>query len=314
MGQLFGARLELAGNEVALIDTSEATIDALNRGGVTLVVDGSPVHTAVRAGRARDFSGEHDLVIVFTKGFHTADAVRSVDHLIGVATAGLTLQNGLGNGEVLAARFGPDATWIGTTDFPADLPEPGRVLTSDGGKVRFGARHGRADERTAELAALLNAAGLHATAVAEIEPIIWEKVAFNAALNTLSAVAGRTVGQIAEDADFRHLVGCVIDETIAVARSQEIDVSRARIESAVDNAFKHHRHHKSSMLQDREAGRRTESDFIGGAVVSRGRAGGVPTPVLSTLTTLVKDPAGADGARRSPEPEPSTGAPRDGDS
>jgi 2-dehydropantoate 2-reductase len=117
---------------------------------------------------------------------------------------------------------------------------------------------------------------------------VWEKVAFNAALNTLSAVTGMTVGQIGEDPHARNIVRSVLDECMAVAQQQGINLSRQRIESTLANAFAHHTHHKTSMLLDREAGRPTEVDTIGGAVVRLGREHGIDTPVLETLCELVR--------------------------
>jgi 2-dehydropantoate 2-reductase len=288
MGQLFGARLQLAGNDVVFIDVAAETIEALNRDGITLITDGVTEQTPARAGTARDFTEPLELLVVFTKGFHTAAAMESVRHLVGARSKGLTLQNGLGNAEILAQEFGEERTWIGITDFPADLERPGVIGTSSGGKVRLGTMTGSAVPETAALAETLNSARLNATAVEGIHESIWEKIAFNAALNTLSAVTGQTVGEIGANDDSRSIVNRVLDETINVARAQGIRLQRDRVESALENAFEHHTDHKTSMLQDRLAGRRTEVDSIGGAVVRLGQEAGIPVPVLWTLSSLVR--------------------------
>lgn len=287
MGQLFGARLQLAGNDVVFIDASATTIEALNRHGISLTTDGQAEHAPARAGTAQDFAEPLELVVVFTKGFHTAAAIESIRHLIDERSMGLTLQNGLGNAEILAKEFGAERTWIGITDFPADLERSGFLSTSSGGKVRLGPLTGGLERETDDLAARLNTARLNATSDPAIHQAIWEKIAFNAALNTLSAVTGQTVGEIGSSPEARRIVERVLDETIAVAQANGITLQRDRVESALENAFTHHKDHKTSMLQDREAGQRTEIDYIGGAVVRLGQEAGVPTPVLWTLSKLV---------------------------
>ena len=291
MGQLFGARLQLAGNSVVFIDAAASTIEALNRDGITLTTDGVTEHAQVRAGTAQDFSEPLELVVVFTKGFHTSAALESVRHLIDDHSIGLTLQNGLGNADILADYFGAQGTWTGITDFPADLERPGVIGTSSGGKVRLGPFTGSPGPESDSLVATLNEARLNAASDPGIHETIWEKIAFNAALNTLSAVTGQTVGEIGASEDARRIVDHVLNETVAVAESQGIRLSRPRVEAALDNAYRHHSDHKTSMLQDRQAGRRTENDYIGGAVVRLGQEADVPTPVLWTLTSLVRQPA-----------------------
>lgn len=290
MGQFFGARLQIAGQDVVFIDAASRTINALNSGGITLTTEDGTEHTRAEAGLASDFRDILDLVIVFTKGFHTAPALESISHLIGPETHGITLQNGLGNGEELARHFGPERTWIGTTDFPVDLDRPGTLTTSHSGKVRFGSYTPRQASEAPWLFRALKAARLNPVLEEDILPAIWEKVAFNAALNTLSAVSGQTVGQIGESQDSRELVQHVLAETAAVAASKGVVLSLAHVEAAINNAYERHGSHKTSMLQDREAGRRTEIDYIGGAVMRLGAETGVPTPVLSTLTLLARQP------------------------
>ena len=286
MGQLFGARLLLAGTEVAFIDTNRRTVEALNSRGVTLTTDRGVEHAPAKAALASELEGEFGLLIIFTKGFHTKAAVESVGHLIGAGSIGLTLQNGLGNAEVLQQAFGTERTLLGMTDFPADMEEPGVVSSTSQGKVRLGSM-GSASQ-AARIARLLDDAGLHAAVEEDIRVPVWEKVAFNAALNTLSAVTGMTVGQIGGDPHARNIVAAVLDECLAVARQQDISVSRQRIENTLANAFAHHARHKTSMLLDREAGRPTEVDSIGGAIVRLGREHGIGTPVLDTLCELVR--------------------------
>lgn len=286
MGQLFGARMAMSGVDVVFLDANPRTVEALNSKGITLRTDLGIEHTAVSAAQAADITGTFELFVVFTKGFHTQSAVDSIRHLMGPDSYGLTLQNGLGNTEVLEHAFGRDRTLLGITDFPADMEEPGTIASSSQGKVRLGSLS--EVPRLHEIADLLDRAGLNASVADDVRAPIWEKVAFNAALNTLSAVTAMSVGQIGADAHARRIVSMVLEETFAVAESQGIGPSRQHVDDALGNAFAHHADHKTSMLLDREAGRPTEVESIGGAIVRLGAEKGVPTPVLDTLCELLR--------------------------
>lgn len=286
MGQLFGARLQLAGEDVTLFDTRQETIDTLNGSGVFVETEEGTEHTPVTVHRAEDRNGPFDLFVFFTKGFHTRAAVESIRHLVGPASIGLTLQNGLGHAEVLSELFGPEGTLAGVTDFPSDLAEVGHVKSSRHGSVRIGSTgsNGHAEN----VAQILDRARLNVKVDHDVRVPIWEKVTFNSAVNTLSAVTGKVIGDLGESPDAREIVSDVLSETQRVAASQGIDFSIERVSAAIENAFANHPMHKTSMLVDLEAGRVTEVDFIGGAVAEIGSKSGVPTPVLQTLCRLVR--------------------------
>lgn len=304
MGQLFGAHLVHAGNEVVYIDANPELIAALNERGVTLHNESGALHTPAHAMTAGELNDVVDLVMVFTKGFHTEAAVASVRHMIGAQTVGLTLQNGLGNADILAGVFGGTRTLMGMTDFPADMRQFGEIHSSTQGKVVLGPVTPQAEAtdelvRVAEsIARAFDTAGLHAAVDREVRVPIWEKVVFNAAFNTLSAATGLTVGEIAASEHLRAVMDAVLREAVTVATACEVPVSRERIDAAVGNAYQHHTHHKTSMLLDREAGRRTEIDTIGGAIVRLGAERGVETPVLATLVAIVRTVTEAAGGGR----------------
>ena len=117
---------------------------------------------------------------------------------------------------------------------------------------------------------------------------IWRKVAFNAALNSICAVTGSTVGQLGQRPDTRALVHRTSQEVIDVARAAGVRVDADGVHHDLDHALEHHVHHKPSMLQDLLARRPTEVDAINGQVRAHGERLGVPTPCVSTLHTLVK--------------------------
>ena len=128
-----------------------------------------------------------------------------------------------------------------------------------------------------------------ATAVADARPAQWRKVIFNASTNPIGALTGLTHGRVCERPDLRALVSGLVDEGKAVAAAQGITLD-ADPEELIDHAAKPEvaYGHKASMLQDVEARRQTEIDFLNGGIARFGRALGVPTPLHDTITALIK--------------------------
>ena len=288
MGSLFGGRLAEAGNDVVLVDVDQAHVSAINEAGLRLEADDGDRRIRVAAGPADSFEGARDLLLVFTKGMHTEKAVASASHLIGPQTWALTVQNGLGNADVIARYVRPENIAFGMTNFPADLKGPGHVASHGSGTVSIWTLSGRHDPRIDDIQRTLSAAGLPCTADPQVEVAIWEKVAFNAALNSISAVAKLTVGAIGDHEEGRRLAQSIVAETLAIAKARGLAVDANRTSHALEHAFNSNRSHQPSMLQDVLAGRPIEIATINGAIVAAGRALGIEAPVTETLFRLVK--------------------------
>ena len=286
MGSLFAAGLTGAGCEVTLIDVDRTRIELLNRQGLIYEHAGGDSRIAVRAMLAAECRGPVDLVLMLTKGMHTRKAALSVAHLAGPSCWALTLQNGIGNAEALADVFGADHVLLGATDYPADLKAPNRIATHGSGTVWIGAYAGAPWPAVQEATDLF---GMAFAAVAEpqIKVKVWEKLAFNAALNALAAITRLTVGALDEPAG-RRIAFAAVDEVVATAAASGLPLDRARIADKIENALRHHRDHKASMLQDLLAGRPTEIETINGAVVAVAQREGLGAPVNAVLADLVR--------------------------
>ncbi len=288
MGCLFAARLALSGHFVTLVDINRERIETINQSGLMLEVDHeNPVAVSLRAANAAEISGSVDLLIVFTKGNHTQAAVESVAHLAECNPLALSLQNGIGNAEILAEKFGWDRTLFGTAHIPADLSPPNVVRTHMPNALSLGGIDASTTGMAEDIASLLTEAGFDATASSDIRKTVWDKLAFNAALNAPAMICAKTNGGLDNPAGLRIARG-VIAEAVAVAQAKGIELDATKIDAAVSSALKDHAGHKASMLQDREAGRATEIAMINGAIVREGKVAGIPTPVCSTLTDLVR--------------------------
>ncbi|KGB97960.1 2-dehydropantoate 2-reductase [Burkholderia multivorans] len=293
MGSLFGGLLAESGDDVTLIDVNDAHLDAIRRDGLRIDDDrGERRITTLQALRpeAANASADtpFDLLIVFTKSLHTRVALDGVRALLTPHTHVLTLQNGLGNVETLNAFVPLERILVGVTTWPADLAGPAHVLSHGAGTIRMMTADGAASPFAAAVADALSRAGLACTLDADVWAAIWEKVAFNAALNTLCAVTRCTVDQLGEHHDGPRLALAIVAETAAVARAKGIAVDAARIARNVEHAIREHRGHRPSMLQDVLAGRRTEIDAISGKVVAAAREVGLAVPHTETMLSLVR--------------------------
>lgn len=287
MGSFFGARLAKAGHDVFLIDAAETVISAIRANGICLTDDAGEHVVRAPIGGAGDFSSPADLVMVFTKTPHTDAAVRSVAHLINPDTRILSLQNGLGNGDRIAILVARDRVLIGVTDWPADMKAPGIVASHGSGHVRLWGVDG-ADPEGARICEALNDAGMNSRLDANVVAAVWEKAMFNAAMNSIAAVTGFTVGQMADSPELCAIQDVILSEAIAAAKANGVAVDEGRVRAAVQHARAEHRSHRPSMSQDILAGRLTEIDSINFAIAERAREAGLHAPVIETLGRLVK--------------------------
>ena len=297
MGGLFGGLLAESGQGVRFIDVPGPHLSALIQTGLRLQTDSGDRAIPVSAGPANSFAGPCDLAIVFTKGPHTESAVRAASHLIGLTTWILTVQNGLGN-EAAIRKAAPHAhVATGMTSWPADLAGPGHVVSHGHGTVRIWSSEPQPDAAMHQIAAALSAAGLDCVADPQVEVAVWEKVAFNAAMNSVAAVTKLKVGPIADHPAGRMLVFAIVMETLAVAKARGLVVDADRVRKTLEMAFADHRGHQPSMLQDVLAGRQTNIENINGAIVAYAEELGIETPVTKSLRDLVRLIAHANAAK-----------------
>jgi 2-dehydropantoate 2-reductase len=219
---------------------------------------------------------------------HAAAAISATADVFS-AGAVASVMNGVGNEETLAEHV--ERVIRGTT-FPAGkLLEPGVVQWDVKGDTTFGPFEPRPIpvEAIEPLADACTRAGMPAVAVDDARPGQWRKVIFNAATNPMGALTGLTHGRLCERPDLRTVVSTLVDEGKAVATAQGIELD-ADPEELIDHAARPDvaYGHKASMLQDVEARRATEIDFLNGGIARFGRELGVPTPLHDTITALIK--------------------------
>src|ERR671933_61505 len=288
VGSLFAAHLaQLEDVEVWAYDRARDHVDAINRDGLRLSGAGEVVGRLRATSDAADLP-DCDFGIVATKAMHTRPAI--------AATAGVfrngcvaTVQNGLGNEETLACHV--ERVIRGTT-FPAGkLLAPGHVQWDVKGETTLGPYEPQPAplEEVERLAEACTRAGMPTHAVPDARGPQWRKVIFNAATNPIGALTRLTHGRVCERPDLRRVVSVLVDEGKAVAAAQRIELD-ADPEELIDHAAKPEvaYDHKASMLQDVEARRQTEIDYLNGGIVRFGEEHGVETPLHRAIWTLVK--------------------------
>jgi len=288
IGSLFAATLAtLPELEVWAYDRDSAHVDAINAHGLRLT--GQAELTGQLS--AVDDPGALpacDFGIVATKAMHTEQAIAAAAHAFADGCVA-SVQNGLGNEEILAAHCG---RVIRGTTFPAGrLTAPGVVAWEVRGETTLGPFED-SPAPAAEIERLAGAcsrAGLPTAAVADARGAQWRKVIFNAATNPLGALTGLSHGRVCERPALRALASRLVAEGTAVADAQQITLD-ADPEALIDYAARPEvaYDHKASMLQDVEARRETEIDFLNGGIARAGAAIGIPTPAHETIWALVK--------------------------
>ncbi len=288
VGSLFAANLaQLEDVEVWAYDTSREHVDAINANGLRLTGAAEIVGRLHATTDAAELPA-CDFGIIATKAMHTEPAIRETAHAFARGCVA-TVQNGLGNEAALAAHV--ERVIRGTT-FPAGkLLAPGVVQWDVKGDTTLGPYEPQ-PAPLAEVRRLADACtrgGMPTDAVEDARGPQWRKVIFNASTNPIGALTGLTHGRVCERPDLRALVSRLVDEGKAVATAQGI-VLDADPEELIDHAAKPEvaYDHKASMLQDVEARRTTEVDYLNGGIVRFGREHGVPTPLNEAIWALVK--------------------------
>ena len=309
IGCLFGALLSRAGNEVWLVDRHPQRARMLNRRGLLVSGASGPSGTlsdslgrgvlkgragadgfraAVRATANPQEVGPAQLVMVAVKSFDTAEAAAAAKQLVGSGTTVLTLQNGLGNVEVLQEALGEERVIGGVTSQGATMVAPGHVYHAGDGPTVIGECAGSLSERLLAVQETFSQAGIQTEATTDLASALWGKLVVNVGLNAVGALAHVRNGGIMESASLRQVMGAAVREAVQVALARGIALPQSDMATHAEGICRHTADNMNSMLQDVLRKRRTEVEAINGAVVREGPAAGVPTPVNQALLWLVK--------------------------
>lgn len=295
MGGLFGGMLTRAGQDVWLIDNHKQRAEKINREG--LIIEASkalesrePKQEIIRIKATTEPRevGSCDLVIIFVKAYDTEEATRNSLPLTGKKTVWLTLQNGLGNIERMGKIVGKDRVVGGITYQGATVLEAGRVRHAGCGKTVIGEIDGKESERIKHISDIFNQAGIDTEISDNIEGVLWGKLLINAVINPLTAITRVRNGQLLESPFLKETMNLIVEEAIRVPLKKGIRLPYQKVFEKVEESCQTSRDNISSMLQDILRKKRTEVDFINGAIVSEAEKIGISTPLNRALWNIVK--------------------------
>jgi 2-dehydropantoate 2-reductase len=289
MGSLFGTLLAEVGNEVWLYDIWEDHIHAVNQGGLMVEYETKTRKVRLNATTNPDTIGKCELVLVFVKSTQTESAAKTAAQLVGRNGFVITLQNGMGNADTIAAYVESNRILVGTTSHGATLLGAGNIRHAGKGPTIIG-NWGGADKEfkiARHTADLFTQAGIETTAVEDVRAVIWDKLLVNVGINAITALTGIKNGQILDLESTRELSYLAVEEAAAVARAQGIEIGEDPMSHVFQVAVAT-APNRSSMGQDVDHRRPTEIGSINGFVVREARRMGLAAPVNQTLTALVE--------------------------
>ena len=286
MGCLFAAALGKAGHEVTLVDHLEERAAVISGQGIhvegvtgTYVVK-VPVIVSIPP-------NPPDAVLFCVKSNQTQDVASTLRSWLQGAKVLITLQNGVGNREILSDLFGADRVLGGVTAEGATLLGPGKIRHAGKGETVIGPTTlpgGYADY----FSSILAGAGFEAHSEERVDDLIWGKLIINVGINALTALTRLRNGRLPQIEESYAVMKEAVSEAAAVARAKGIHLPFADPLARVEEVCHLTANNIASMLQDVMRKKPTEIDFINGAIVREGKALNIPTPVNATLTSLVK--------------------------
>ena len=291
VGGFYGALLARQGHDVAFVARG-AHLDAIRANG--LRVRGAVGDFAAR-GRAESHTariGEVDLVIVAVKTYDNDTALPMLAPLMGPRTAVLTLQNGVDSVDEVAAAVGRERVLGGSTYVATAIAEPGLIeQTGTHRRVVFGEVVGgqtSPSARVNEIAQIMREADIHAEAVADARPSLWEKFVYLAPFAGFTGAARLPIGPLRDLPGFFDLALRACGEVASVAHAEGIPLPedlQQRLRVYIDALPATTR---SSLLIDLQSGKRIEVESLQGSVVRRAAAAGVDVPIMQTLYAVLK--------------------------
>jgi 2-dehydropantoate 2-reductase len=290
LGCSIGGALADAGSHVWLINRAQDHVTAINSHGLRILEGGQERIVRARAAIDCHGIGPADLVIVLVKSFDTAQAIADAAPIVGPQTVVMSLQNGLGHEEVLAAAVGSSRIVAGKTYVGGVLLGPGHVLGGTRGKQTIiGELDGRISARAQAIAAEFNRAGLQTSLSDNIVGTMWDKLLVNVSTGAIAAITGLAYGPLYDVPEVEAAAIAAVAEAMAVAKALGVRLSiETPHEAWTMAAAGLSADFRTSMLQSLDKGSMTEIDYINGAVVREGERLGIATPVNRTLVACIK--------------------------
>ena len=280
---LFGSRLVSAGIKFTMLGTWKEGIQALKESGIRVAGDAGehsyPVEVTSDISEVKKVSQ----ALVLVKSWQTERAAQQLKDVLHPDGMVLTLQNGLGNLEILEAVLGKERASQGVTTYGATLLSPGLVRPGGEGLITLGVH-----PRLSTWIEILRNAGFNVEESADLQSMVWSKLVINAAINPLTALLNVSNGRLLESQPARRIMRQVAEETARVASAKGIKLIYHDPFQAAEQIAEATANNISSMLQDINRGAPTEIEAICGAIIQEGKHHQVETPVNYLLHELIQ--------------------------
>jgi 2-dehydropantoate 2-reductase len=286
MGCIFANRLRKAGHDVTIADYKPERADFINRHGICLEESTGEERVHVQAVTGR-IAEEPDVALFCVKSNQTREAAQEIASWIHRQTSVLTLQNGLGNLELLEEIFGKGRVLGGVTAEGATLLGPGHARHAGRGQTIIGPA-GSADGPLEKIVKAFEGAGFDTRTADNVETLIWGKLIVNVGINALTAITRLKNGQLPAIKGAHWVMKAAVREAVSVAEARGICLPYPDPFERVLEVCRATAGNVASMLQDVLGERITEIQTINGAIVREGLKFGISTPVNLTLTSLVE--------------------------
>jgi 2-dehydropantoate 2-reductase len=294
MGSVFAGFLS-QGNDVTLIGREKHVRAIIAQGLQITGIWGEHVFKELKPVTTVDETpndASYDLIMITTKSNDTEKAAAEIQGFAGKGTAVMSMQNGIGNEDIISKLVGIENTMGGMAIFGARLPEPGHAdVTVFASDCLVGDLAGGVTNRAEEVATIFSKNGIPTKASEKIIRDKWMKAFYNIALNPLSAILKVSYGELGEKDAAKDIIKALLREAFNVALALGIPLKFTWSEYydyLMETQLPPTAAHKSSMLQDIERGKETEVDYLNGAVIRHGRELGIETPVNETITNIIK--------------------------
>lgn len=287
LGCLFGAKFS-KNNEVILITHGSKSAEAINKNGV-YIKEGEEetiYHQNIKAYATGECNQVVDVAVILVKTTQTQEALQQNLKIIGKDTIVLTLQNGLGNQEVISEYVDDKQLILGTTNHNSVLLENNKIFHSGAGITSIGGVRA-SKENIEKIYNLFISAGFECQISENIGYLLWRKLFINLTINSFTYITLTPIGFISQNSYALEYVKKIISEAVAVAKAEGYDFDEKEVVKTVNDVSAAHPKGYSSMSQDRKKGVKTEIDSINGAVVKLAQKHNILTPYNELVVNLV---------------------------
>ncbi|MCX5668556.1 MAG: 2-dehydropantoate 2-reductase [Candidatus Omnitrophica bacterium] len=288
IGCLFAAYLAKSKEEIWLLDKNSQRAAKINESGISIEGSSGCWQSKPKITVNPQDIGQADLILICVKSFHTKIAIEQISPLLGQNTKILTLQNGIGNVEIISELAGEERVIAGVTNEGATLIDVGKIRHAGRGETIIGAIDGKTPVAMRAIREIFNQVGFECKMSRDIKSLLWSKLIINVGINALSAITRLPNGKLIEYEGTKRILRDAVTEAARIAKRKRIklifDDPLAKVEAVCEGT----QDNLSSMLQDVLRKKRTEVDFINGVIVRLAQELGIDVPTNRFLLDLIK--------------------------